>query len=196
MNNSIKPSIAVTKEDREKFARRFKANMPQTFSGVIFHAADALEEFVKRDDTEVDMGDWHYIKNYDGRGLVCVACLAGVAMIDLCGATGLEYSEQAESGVCYRNGAFDYGPVDAEMSFYESIVDDIRNCLFLKAFNQFNEYFLGRAALDSANNTSECIEAIGDRFWEEAGEYREEDGSPEYIACLRHSAEEVKALGL
>ena len=194
MNNSIKKPIFVTKAEGQEFARRFKANMPKTFSGVIFHAADALEKFIKRDDTVVDMCDWHYIGDYEGRETVCFACLAGAAMIDLCGATGFESREKNKANYAFTSGAFDLEVVDEKMSDYELSVNSLSKGRFKKALIEINYLLQGSEVFDPEGCASNRLNVIGDRFGEEANKCRR--GSSEFIGCLRRAAEEVKALGL
>ena len=194
MNNSIKTPIVVTEAEEREFARRFKANRPKTFSGVIFHAADALEKFIKRDDTVVDMCDWHYIGDYEGRETVCFACLAGAAMIDLCGATGFESREEDEENHAYTVGAFDLEVVDEKMSDYELSVNSLSEGRFKQAWIEINYLLQGSEAFNAVGDAAYALNVIGNRFGEEANKCRR--GSSEYIGLLRRAAEEVKALGL
>ena len=134
-----------TEVERTELYNNFSKNKPKTLSGAIRHALTALERFEKRDDAEVDMGDWHYIKNYDGRGLVCVACLAGSALIDLCGATGFEtISEKARK----RLGVYSYATapgvcnlgcnVPLEVDHYGRALESIRNKCIEQALYHWN----------------------------------------------------------
>ena len=192
MNKSTKPPIAVTKEQREKFRRRFKKNMPKTFSGVIFHVADAFEKFIKRGDTEVDMSQWHAVRNYRGDGSLCVACLAGAAMIDLCGATGFESLEDAgkEDGHA-EIGAFHRLFLSKKMGHYEEMVNAVRGGNMSWACSRFYRHFQGSVVYDEYCYASNRLNEIGKGFWK-----AEEEGYPEFIGCLRRAAKKVKALGL
>ena len=197
MNNLTEAVIVLTEAEEQEFARRFKENMPKTFSGIIFHTADAFEKFIKRDDVEVNMDSFHRVKLTEEKDPVCVACLAGAAMIDLCGATGFEvckdeYMEDDTNSL----GAFSYSAISKEMGCYEEVVDSIRATSFRFAFNNFIRYFRGSGPLSEDSSLSKNLENLGARFWEATREECMDEYTPEYIACLRHSAEEVKALGL
>ena len=100
----MKATMPTVVERTELYNNFFK-NKPRTLSGAIRHALTALEKFEKRDDVEVDMGAWHLVKQHEEKEPVCVACLAGSALIDLCGATGFEtISEKARK----RLGVYSY----------------------------------------------------------------------------------------
>ena len=194
MNNSFKTPIAVTKEQREKFRRRFKKNMPRTLSGIIFHAAGALEKFIKRDNTTVAMETWHRVRISKEKGPVCMACLAGSAMIDLCGATGFE----VERGYRGRSniGFFNTSKITATMTEYKILVDQVRKGKFKSAHYELHMILTrdGGGCYDGNPDILFMLEAFGDSF-RKACDKRIRN-FPKYIDCLRHSAGEVQSLGL
>ena len=186
MNNSIKPPIVVTEAEQNKFFRRFKKNMPKTFSGVIFHAADALEKFAERDGTKVRMANWHLVKHNSKKELVCTACLAGSAVIDLCGATGFEVEPIWTQE--YGHGLFNRGNINDRMRHYENIVDQVRLGYFRRACIIFDREFLGSDALETDINSFRDLEEMEDDC--------ERRSSRQLIRYLRRAAKKVKALGL
>ena len=187
MTNPTKTTIViVNKEREEEFALRFEANVPKTFSGVIFHAADALERFIKRDDTRVRMGLWHFVKQDEGKEPVCYACLATAAMIDLCGATGFEVDKS-------KAGFFDGHRVNSLMFTYLRIVNHLRMGAFARTCSSFHNLILESTGVDEGSNQFDSLQTIGNRF--QAATDNRRSGSL-YIGCIRRAAEEVKALGL
>ena len=187
MNNSIKTPIVVTKAEEQEFALRFEANVPKTFSGVIFHAADALEKFVKRDDTRVRMSYWHIVKQTEGKEPVCYACLATAAMIDLCGATGFEVDKS-------KAGFFDGDRINSLMFTYLRIVNRLRMGAFARTCSSFHNLILESTGVDEGTNQFDSLQTIGHRLQVATDNRR--SGSLAYIGCIRRAAEEVKALGL
>ena len=192
MNNLTEAVIVITEAEQQEFARRFRENMPKTFSGAIFQAADALEKFAKRDDAKVNMRVWHRVRLSKEKEPVCVACLAGSAVIDLCGATGFEIA--GDWSKKYDFGLFSGERINLYISNYMSIINNLRHGSFRWSFRIFYENFVEGDALDGGNYPYESLDRIGNRFFK-AGNRRGKS-SPEYIGLLRRAAEEVKALGL
>ena len=210
MNNSIKTPIVITEAEQKAFARRFKAHMPRTFSGVILHAADALERFNAREYTQVDMSLWHLVKHAEGKEPVCVACLAGAAMISLCDATGFEVGRRLDGDAYAYIGSFAQsaiclGGMGMELHDYESVVNFVRRGELWMACCDFHKNLLGSDVLKKDRNAFDCLNEIEALFADEFDFCRQGNDydpaepfqkSPELIGCLRRVAKEVKALGL
>ena len=196
MNKLTMTPIAVTEAEEQEFARRFRENMPRTLSGIIYHAADALEKFIKRDNTTVAMETWHSVRISKEEGPVCIACLAGSAMIDLCGATGFEVEKgyRGDSDI----GFFNSNKITATMIDYEILVDKVRRGKFKSAHYELH-LILTRDGGESYNESPDMLlmlEEFEDSFRNACGFGKRIRNFPKFIACLRHSAGEVQSWGL